>query len=99
MYKRCRLHQQTLLLLMVALATGASIAQKKSRPTIRYSPAREQAVMWHPVEVGDQDLFGGPGGQAFQPNLSKITFIKRETGGHNKKYRIKDGSGRIWVAK
>ncbi|HMS41568.1 MAG TPA: hypothetical protein PKE69_15155, partial [Pyrinomonadaceae bacterium] len=29
----------------------------------------------------------------------KITFIKEEKGGHNKKYRIKDGSGKTWVAK
>jgi hypothetical protein len=99
MYKRSRLHQQTLVLLIVALAAGSSSAQKKNRPTIRYSPPSVQAVMWHPVDVGNQDLFGGPGGKSFQPDLSKITFIKRETGGHNKKYRIRDGSGRIWVAK
>jgi hypothetical protein len=34
-----------------------------------------------------------------QPDLRNITFIKKETGGHNTKYRIRDGSGRIWVAK
>lgn len=34
-----------------------------------------------------------------RPDLRKITFIEEEKGGHNKKYRIKDGSGRIWVAK
>jgi len=34
-----------------------------------------------------------------RPDLSQITFIKEEKGGHNKKYRVKDGSGRVWVAK
>ncbi|MEO5858243.1 MAG: hypothetical protein ABIR33_04760 [Pyrinomonadaceae bacterium] len=34
-----------------------------------------------------------------RPNLRRLTFIKKETGGNNLKYRIKDGSGRVWVAK
>lgn len=34
-----------------------------------------------------------------QPDLSQITFIKQEKGGYSTKYRIKDGSGKIWVAK
>ena len=33
------------------------------------------------------------------PNLSRITFLEEEKNGHNKKYRIKDGAGRVWVAK
>lgn len=33
------------------------------------------------------------------PDLSRIKFIKKESGGTQKKYRIEDGSGRIWVAK
>jgi hypothetical protein len=57
------------------------------------------AVMWEKVNIRQRDLFYGPGGKAMMPNLSKITFIKEEKGGHNKKYRIKDGSGKIWVAK
>jgi hypothetical protein len=34
-----------------------------------------------------------------RPDLRRITFIKEETGGYSKKYRIRDGSGREWVAK
>ncbi|HVE57750.1 MAG TPA: hypothetical protein VNB22_13035 [Pyrinomonadaceae bacterium] len=55
--------------------------------------------MWEKVNIAKRDLFYGPGGKAMQPDLSRITFIKDEKGGHNKKYRIKDGSGRVWVAK
>jgi hypothetical protein len=33
------------------------------------------------------------------PDVSRVEFIRQETGGHNKKYRIKDANGRTWVAK
>lgn len=55
--------------------------------------------MWEKVNIADRDLYAGPGGKKMRPDLSRIEFIKEEKGGHNKKYRIKDGSGRIWVAK
>jgi len=55
--------------------------------------------MWEKINIGQRDTFFGPGGRQMQPDLSRITFIKEETGGHNKKYRIKDGAGRVWVAK
>lgn len=58
-----------------------------------------RAVLWEPVNIKRQNLFLGPGGTAHTPNLRRITFIKKETGGNNLKYRIKDGSGREWVAK
>jgi hypothetical protein len=34
-----------------------------------------------------------------RPDVSRVEFIKEETQGHNKKYRIKDAKGQIWVAK
>lgn len=40
-----------------------------------------------------------PGGAAIKPNLRRIRFIKEEKGGYSKKFRIRDGSGRVWVAK
>lgn len=56
-------------------------------------------VMWEKVKIADRDLYDGPGGDRMRPDLTRIEFIKEEKGGHNKKYRIKDGSGRVWVAK
>lgn len=56
-------------------------------------------VLWEQVDISQRDLFYGPGGEAMQPDLSNITFVKEVTTGHNKKYRIKDGAGRVWVAK
>ena len=96
MYKSIRFSRQLILLMIVALAHAAALAQK---PSIAYSQPNDKAILWHPVDVASENLFFGPGGEAMQPDLSNITFIKREAGGHNKKYRIKDGSGRIWVAK
>lgn len=56
-------------------------------------------VLWEPVDVSSRDTYWGPGGKEMEPDLSRIEFIKQEKGGHNKKYRIRDGSGRVWVAK
>lgn len=61
--------------------------------------SQTQPVLWKKVNIAEQDLLLGPGGRKMQPNLSQVTFIKAETGGYSTKYRIKDGSGKIWVAK
>lgn len=77
----------------------AADAQKKKKPKEQEPQPQGRAVMWERVDIGEQDTFWGPGGTEMKPDLSQITFIKEEKGGHNKKYRIKDGSGRVWVAK
>jgi len=97
MYMQKRLVSRAALLIIIAIASTSAFAQKKKK-SAKPTP-RAEAVLWQKVDVKNQDLFYGPGGLDMRPDLSAITFIKRETGGHNKKYRIKDGSGRIWVAK
>lgn len=58
------------------------------------------AVLWRePSDIASRDLLLGPGGEAMKPDLSRVTFVKEETGGYSKKYRVKDGQGRVWVAK
>lgn len=79
--------------LSISLFTGAA-AQKAAK-----NAPKGKAVLWETVNVARQDLFHGPGGREMAPNIDTITFIKAEKGGYNKKYRIKDASGRIWVAK
>jgi hypothetical protein len=73
-------------------------AQKSSKKSKKAVPQGKR-IMWERVNIAQRDLFYGPGGRDMQPDLSRITFIKEEKGGHNKKYRIKDGSGMVWVAK
>jgi len=76
--------------------TIAVPAQKKSK---KKTVPQGKRIMWERVNVAQRDTFYGPGGRAMQPDLSRIEFIKKETGGHNTKYRIRDGKGRVWVAK
>ena len=71
---------------------------KKSKKDKKVMP-QGRRVMWERVNIAERDLFYGPGGREMQPDLSRIEFIKKETGGHNTKYRIRDGKGRVWVAK
>jgi hypothetical protein len=75
-------------------------AQKQSKQQkTQKPPPVGRPIMWERVRIGQRDLFYGPGGKEMMPDLSRIKFIRDEKGGHNKKYRIEDGSGRVWVAK
>lgn len=62
-------------------------------------PQGAKQIMWEQVNIGERDLFWGPGGQEMQPVVAKSELIRRETSGNNLKYRIKDGAGREWIAK
>ncbi|MCA1608045.1 MAG: hypothetical protein LC730_01100, partial [Acidobacteria bacterium] len=88
-------------LVMVAIAAAGVSAQEKSGKKGKMAgPAvTMNAVLFEPVDIPSRDLFLGPGGMEWMPDVSKITFIKEEKQGHNKKYRIKDAKGRVWVAK
>jgi hypothetical protein len=55
--------------------------------------------MWEPVDVSKRNLLLGAGGASMRPDLRRVRFVRKETGGNNLKYRIRDASGRIWVAK
>lgn len=56
-------------------------------------------ILWEPVEIGSRDLFRGPTSEGIHPALNKVTFLGKQPGGNNLKYRIKDGNGREWVVK
>src|SRR5687767_13377473 len=60
---------------------------------------QQRAVMWENVSVEKRNLYNGAGGAAMKPNLRRVHFLKKETGGNNLKYRVRDASGRVWVAK
>ena len=81
----------SMLFILVAASTAA-FAQKNTFST-------NNAVMWEAVNIRQRNLRLGPGGAKMRPDLRRVTFIRKETGGNNLKYRIKDASGRIWVAK
>lgn len=80
-------------LLVASLGVQTASAQKKKRSN------SGTPVLWQRVNIPRQDTFYGPGGRAGQPDVSRVTFIKEEKGGHSKKFRIKDANGDVWVAK
>jgi hypothetical protein len=58
------------------------------------------AVLWRePTDIEARNLLNGAGGDALKPDLSKVTFLKDETGGYSTKYRVRDAAGNVWVAK
>jgi hypothetical protein len=101
MVNQGRLVKLVIYLIIFLLAFSAVVpAQEKESKQEQPQPAPTgKIVMWEPVNIAERDLFAGPGGDAMRPDLSSITFIKEEKNGHNKKFRIKDGAGKIWVAK
>jgi hypothetical protein len=87
---------KTVIFLVVVLfvsTTAAAAAQSKEKPS------GGKPVMWKPVKISQRDLYWGPGGKEMFPNLKKVSLIRKETGGNNLKYRIKDADGKVWVAK
>ena len=81
--------------LLIALAISTAQAQR----TKHQSQNSGRAVLWHKVDVANQDTYLGPGGAALQPDLSHIEYIDQEKAGHSIKYKIRDGAGNVWVAK
>ncbi len=81
--------------LILALLFSVAGAQKRKG----HSNNTGHAVLWHRVDVARQDTYLGPGGTAMQPDLSRIEFVEKDISGTNLKYKIRDASGRVWIAK
>ena len=83
--------------LVVALASPALAAEKKSKK--KKAVPRGTPVLWRPHNIESLDLLAGPGGERGRPDLRRLRFIKEQKGGYSPKYRVRDASGREWVAK
>ncbi len=83
--------------LFIAILAIGTLAQEKDKKKAGMPTGKP--VMWEQIDTASLDLLAGPGGEAMKPDLSKITFIEEQKGGFSTKYRIKDGSGKVWVAK
>ena len=85
-----------LLLLVIACP---SFAQKEKQEK-KKSTAVGTPVLWRdPVDLESRNLLLGAGGEAMKPNLARVTFVEKKSGGYSTKYRVKDASGNEWVAK
>jgi hypothetical protein len=85
-------------LTIILTLTLSALAQSSSRE--KKETPRGTPVLWQePSDIASRDLFLGPGGRGMQPDLSSLTFIEEEKGGYSTKYKVRDASGRVWVAK
>jgi hypothetical protein len=81
---------------LISLYLAPVAAQAKKTREIPYGIP----VLWRaPTNISSRNLYLGPGGAAMRPDLRWIKFIKEEKGGYSTKFRIRDASGREWVAK
>ncbi len=85
-----------LLITLFSVAAMSAVAQDKKD---KKSGPLTNPVLWQDVSGSSLDLFHGPGGTTMLPDVSRVVFIEEEKQGHNKKFRIKDAKGQIWVAK
>jgi hypothetical protein len=94
MYKR-----MTLIILILLSVSTANFAQKESKK--KKAPPQGTPVLWQePTDIASRDLLLGAGGEALKPDLSKVTFVRdQKGGGFSINYRVKDGAGKVWVAK
>ena len=86
------------LLILSLVVTTAGLAQDDTRQK-KADKMTGTPVMWQEIDVASVNTLIGPGGEEMKPDLSKIEFIRQETGGYSTKYRIRDGAGKVWVAK
>src|SRR5829696_8841453 len=88
------------LILFALLTSLTSIETGFAKPMKKKEALTGTRIMWErPNDIASRDLYLGPGGAAMRPDVRRITFIKEEKGGYSKKYRVRDASGREWVAK
>ena len=84
-----------ILLLALPLSIAAQEKDKKDKKALKGTP-----VFWHaPEDIEQRNLILGAGGEEMKPDISRITFIEKKTGGYSTKYRVKDAKGNEWIAK
>jgi hypothetical protein len=87
-----------LAIILLFIFSPAALAQNRRKEN-KVVP-RGRPVLWrNPVNIRSRDLFLGPGGAEMQPDTRNFVFMKEEKGGYSPKYRVRDASGREWVAK
>ena len=85
------------LLATLLLALAAPAAQEKDKK--KGPPPEGDRVLWRdPGDISARNLLEGPA-EAPRPDLTRVTYIKDETGGYSPKFRVRDAAGRVWVAK
>jgi hypothetical protein len=99
MFLHKRLRRVAAFAAALALASSTLAAQENPKKKNKPQPTGVPVLWRAPDDLPLRDLFLGPGGEAMRPDLSRVTFLKDETGGYSTKFRVRDGAGREWVAK
>jgi hypothetical protein len=100
LFKRTRLNAATVAFAALLLLSCSPHALAQDKPDKKKSLPAGTPVLWQePEDIASRNLLLGAGGARMRPNLRRLTFIKEEKGGWSKKYRVRDGAGRVWVAK
>jgi hypothetical protein len=101
LFKRTRLNlaAATAIAAFLVLAFSPHALAQDKADKKRSLPAGTPVLWQEPDDISTRNLLLGSGGARMRPNLRRLTFIKEEKGGWSKKYRVRDASGRVWVAK
>lgn len=83
-----------LVVFTISLAACWSVVSAQDKSTTAGTP-----VLWQHVPIAERDLYWGPGGREMFPVMEGMTFVGRQTGGNNLKFRLKEKSGRQWIVK
>ncbi len=86
--------------LSLVFASISPAAAQKERKDKKVGTAIGTPVLWRePADIEGRNLLLGAGGEKMKPDLSRVTFVEVQTGGHSTKYRVRDGAGAEWIAK
>ncbi|HEV2706592.1 MAG TPA: hypothetical protein VGV59_11745 [Pyrinomonadaceae bacterium] len=91
-----------LVLALILIFSSIVCAQQRRQGDAEAARAMQRGtpVLWRePSDISTRDLLAGPGGTSMKPDARVLIFLKEETGGYSKKYRVRDGLGQEWVAK
>jgi hypothetical protein len=87
-----------LLLLFLSFMSSTPAFQDKQKKNKTVPVGRP--ILWKaPDDLPARNLFLGAGGDEMRLDTSSLTFLKAEQGGYSPKFRVRDGAGRVWVAK
>jgi len=95
------------LLILTLVLTFSAAAQdqkdqkdKKDKADKTQKELTGKPVMWRePADLESRNVLLGAGGEEMKPDISKLTFIEKKTGGFSTKYRVRDAKGNEWIAK
>jgi hypothetical protein len=100
MFRRVRIREACAVVILLLLVLPFYTFAKKDKSKKEKAIPRGTPVLWlEPTDIGSRNLYLGAGGESMEPDLKRVTLIKKEPGGYSTKYRVRDASGREWVAK